>query len=77
MNEAISRRRRREWQNPAGDGGAIRRSEEARRTKLRPARERVRASFGAPPLSEPINPSAREAGLRPLPILDRPGLLPV
>jgi FO synthase len=36
--------------------------------------ERVAASFGAPPLSEPINPPANEAGLKPLPILDRPGL---
>jgi FO synthase len=36
--------------------------------------ERVAASFGAPPLSEPVNPPANEAGLKPLPILDRPGL---
>ena len=36
--------------------------------------ERVRASFGAPPLSEPLNPPASEAGLRPRPVLDRPGL---
>ena len=36
--------------------------------------ERVRASFGAPPLSEPVNPPASEAGLRPLVKLDRPGL---
>jgi FO synthase len=41
-----------------------------------PPEERVRASFGAPPLSEPVNPPASEAGLRPLAILDRPGLLP-
>jgi FO synthase len=39
-----------------------------------PAEDRVRASFGAPPLSEPLNPAASEAGLRPLPVLDRPGL---
>jgi FO synthase len=39
-----------------------------------PAAERVAASFGAPPLSEPVNPPANEAGLRPLPVLDRPGL---
>ncbi len=42
-----------------------------------PPEERVRASFGAPPLSEPINPPASEAGLKPLPVLDRPGLQPV
>jgi FO synthase len=42
-----------------------------------PSEERVAASFGAPPLSEPINPPASEAGLRPLPVLDRPGLQPV
>jgi FO synthase len=41
-----------------------------------PPEDRVRASFGAPPLSEPINPPASEAGLKPLPVLDRPGLLP-
>ena len=40
-----------------------------------PPAERVAASFGAPPLSEPVNPPASEAGLRPLPVLDRPGLL--
>jgi FO synthase len=39
-----------------------------------PPEERVRASFGAPPLSEPLNPPVSEAGLKPLPILDRPGL---
>jgi hypothetical protein len=31
--------------------------------------------FGALPLSKPINPPANEAGLKPLPVLDRPGLL--
>jgi FO synthase len=40
-----------------------------------PAAERIAASFGAPPLSEPVNPPANEAGLRPLPVLDRPGLV--
>ncbi|HEY6584850.1 MAG TPA: 5-amino-6-(D-ribitylamino)uracil--L-tyrosine 4-hydroxyphenyl transferase CofH [Gaiellaceae bacterium] len=35
---------------------------------------RVAASFGAAPLSEPLNPPANEAGLKPLPVLDRPGL---
>ena len=36
--------------------------------------ERVAASFAAPPLSEPVNPPVNEAGLKPLPVLDRPGL---
>ena len=38
------------------------------------AAERVAASLGAQPLSEPINPPANEARLKPLPVLDRPGL---
>jgi FO synthase len=36
--------------------------------------ERVAASFGAAPLSPPINPPASEAGLHPPPKLVRPGL---
>jgi FO synthase len=40
-----------------------------------PAAERVAASFGAPPLSEPVNPAASEAGLSPPPKLVRPGLI--
>jgi FO synthase len=39
-----------------------------------PPAERIAASFGAPPLSDPVNPPASEAGLKPLPKLDRPGL---
>jgi FO synthase len=39
-----------------------------------PEPDRVAASFGAPPLDEPVNPPASEAGLKPLPVLDRPGL---
>jgi FO synthase len=39
-----------------------------------PAKERTCASFGAPPLAEPVNPPAKESGLKPLPVLDRPGL---
>ena len=35
---------------------------------------RAAASFGAAPLSEPLNPPANEAGLKPLQVLDRPGL---
>jgi FO synthase len=40
-----------------------------------PPTERVAASFGAPPLSEPVNPAASEAGLSPPPKLVRPGLI--
>jgi FO synthase len=36
--------------------------------------ERRRASFGAPPLAEPLNPKVSEAGLRAPPRLVRPGL---
>jgi FO synthase len=39
--------------------------------------DRVRASFGAAPLSEPVNPHVREAGLVAPPRLLRPGLLEV
>jgi FO synthase len=39
-----------------------------------PPPERVAASFGAPPLAEPVNPPANEAGLVPPPKLVRPGL---
>ena len=37
--------------------------------------ERRRASFGAPPLAEPLNPKVSEAGLVAPPRLIRPGLL--
>jgi FO synthase len=37
--------------------------------------ERRRASFGAPPLAEPLNPPVRDAGLRAPPRLVRPGFL--
>jgi FO synthase len=40
----------------------------------KPPEERVWASFGAPALSEPLNPPASEAGLVPPPSLVRPGL---
>ena len=36
--------------------------------------ERRRASFGAAPLAEPLNPSVRDAGLVAPPRLVRPGL---
>jgi len=40
-----------------------------------PPEERVRASFGAAPLSEPLNPPVQDAGLVAPPRLVRPGLL--
>ncbi|HEX6700837.1 MAG TPA: 5-amino-6-(D-ribitylamino)uracil--L-tyrosine 4-hydroxyphenyl transferase CofH [Gaiellaceae bacterium] len=39
--------------------------------------ERTRASFGAPPLAEPLNPSVNDAGLKAPPRLVRPGLVAV
>ena len=40
-----------------------------------PSEERVRASFGAAPLAEPLNPPVKDAGLVAPPRLVRPGLL--
>jgi FO synthase len=40
-----------------------------------PPEERVRASFGAEPLAEPVNPPVQDAGLVAPPRLVRPGLL--
>ena len=40
-----------------------------------PPEERVRASFGAAPLAEPVNPPVKDAGLVAPPRLVRPGLL--
>ena len=40
-----------------------------------PPEERVRASFGAEPLAEPLNPPVKEAGLVAPPRLVRPGLV--
>jgi FO synthase len=42
-----------------------------------PPEERVRASFGAPPLAEPQNPPVKDAGLVAPPRLVRPGLVGV
>ena len=39
-----------------------------------PPEERVRASFGAAPLAEPLNPPVKDAGLVAPPRLVRPGL---
>jgi FO synthase len=41
-----------------------------------PPAERRQASFGAPPLAEPLNPSVNDAGLERPPRLIRPGLAP-
>jgi FO synthase len=40
-----------------------------------PPEERVRTSFGAPPLAEPVSPPVKEAGLVAPPRLVRPGLV--
>ena len=81
MNESISRAAGAEHGQempPEAMEAAIRAIGRAprQRTTLygKPPAERVAASFDAPPLSEPLNPPASEAGLKPLPILDRPGL---
>ena len=42
-----------------------------------PPAERVRASFGAPPLAEPLNPSVNDAGLKRPPRLLRPVKAPL
>ena len=39
-----------------------------------PALERRQASFGAPPLAEPLNPSVNDANLKPPSRLVRPGM---
>jgi FO synthase len=41
----------------------------------KPPAERQRASFGAPPLAEPLNPSVNDANLKRPARLVRPGLL--
>jgi FO synthase len=81
MNESISRAAGADHGqelSPEGMEAAIRaigRTPRQRTTLYgEPPAERIAASFGAPPLSEPLNPPASEAGLRPLPLLDRPGL---
>jgi FO synthase len=81
MNESISRAAGAEHGQELGPEAmeaairAIGRSPRQRTTLYgEPSEERVAASFGARPLSEPVNPPANEAGLRPLRVLDRPGL---
>jgi FO synthase len=82
MNESISRAAGAEHGQELGPEAmeaairAIGRSPRQRTTLYgEPAEERVAASFGAPALSEPVNPPANEAGLKPLRVLDRPGLV--
>jgi FO synthase len=82
MNESISRAAGSEWgqEFPPERMEALIRSAGRRprqRTTLygeAPA-ERVRASFAAPPLAEPLNPPVQDAGLVAPPRLVRPGLL--
>jgi hypothetical protein len=42
-----------------------------------PPAERRETSFGAPPLTEPLNPPVRDAGLKAPPRLVRPGFAAV
>ena len=81
MNESISRAAGSEW----GQELAPEAMEELIRSAGRAPRQRTtlygevpeerrRASFGAPPLAEPVNPPVRDAGLVAPPRLVRPGL---
>lgn len=81
MNESISRSAGAGWgqEMPPERMEALIRSAgrvPRQRTTLygSPPEERVRASFGAPPLAEPLNPPVRDAGLVAPPRLVRPGL---
>jgi len=82
MNESISRSAGAEYGQempPEGMEDLIRAAGRTprQRTTLygEPSDERVRASFGAEPLAEPLNPPVKEAGLVAPPRLVRPGLL--
>ena len=82
MNESISRAAGSEWgqELPPEQMEALIRSAgripRQRTTLYREVpEERVRASFGAAPLAEPLNPPVQDAGLRAPPRLVRPGLL--
>ncbi|MEX2048166.1 MAG: 5-amino-6-(D-ribitylamino)uracil--L-tyrosine 4-hydroxyphenyl transferase CofH [Gemmatimonadota bacterium] len=82
MNESISRSAGAEYgqEMPPEKMDALIRSAgrvPRQRTTLygEPPEERVRASFGAPPLAEPLNPPVKEAGLVAPPRLVRPGLV--
>ncbi len=71
MNESISRAAGSEWGQempPEAMDELIRTAGRVPRqrttTYSRPPEEQVRRSYGAPPLSEPLNPPVRDAGLR-------------
>jgi FO synthase len=82
MNESISRSAGAEYGQempPEGMEDLIRAAGRTPRQRTTlygaPSDERVRASFGAEPLAEPLNPPVQEAGLVAPPRLVRPGLL--
>jgi FO synthase len=82
MNESISRAAGSQWGQempPEALEALIRsagRSPRQRTTTYgAPSERQVRRSFGAPPLAEPLNPPAREAGLRRPAKLLRPAAL--
>ncbi len=81
MNESISRAAGSEWgqelppeqmEELIRSAGRIPRQRTT--TYGMPPESQVRASFGAEPLSEPLNPPVRESGLKAPPRLVRPGL---
>jgi FO synthase len=81
MNESISRSAGSEWgqELPPEEMERLIRScgripRQRTTTYGAPPAERVRASFGAPPLGEPVNPPVRDAGLVAPPSLVRPGI---
>ncbi len=81
MNESISRAAGSEWGQelpPEQMEELIRSAGRVPRQRTTmygmPPEERVRASFGAPPLAEPLSPPVRDAGLKAPPRLVRPGL---
>ncbi len=82
MNESISRAAGSEWgqELPPEQMEALIRSagrvpRQRTTTYGAPPEARVRASFGAAPLAEPVNPPVRDAGLQAPPRLVRPGVL--
>ena len=84
MNESISRAAGSEWGQelpPEQMEALIRSAGRVPRQRTTtygvPAAEQVRASFGAAPLAEPINPPVRDAGLKAPPRLVRPGSRPL
>ena len=82
MNESISRAAGSEWgqelppeQMEALIGSAGRVPRQRTTTYGSPPEAQVRASFGATPLTEPVNPPVRDAGLKAPPRLVRPAAL--